>query len=565
MVSKLFYFFKKESNRITEAAFLIGVFALLSQVLGLLRDRMLAHVVGPGTTLDIYYAGFRIPDIIYNSISTLFSITVLLPFFIHLIEDKNDDSISRAGKLLNQLLTVFVVGVGSLCLLAFILMPWLSHYVAPGFSAAERSQLVILSRLLLLSPILLGVSNLFGTITQIYKRFVVYALTPVVYNIGIIFGIFFLLPYFGVVGLGIGVIIGAFLQVALQVPVLASKRFFPRFTFRIDFKEMKRIIFLSLPRTLGLSLSSITLSIIIAIATTLHEGAVSIFNFSFNLQSVPITIIGLSYSVAVFPMLSFSYAQGNIVLFKKQLVDACRQVIFWSLPVMFLFIVLRAQIVRVILGSGKFSWNDTRLTAAALALFTLSVLAQSLTGLLVRGYYAAGKTWRPLLVNLAFTALEVFTSLGCLYLFHHSDYFRYFIEDLLRVADVPGTDVLMLALGYSIGTIANYYALWFLFKHDFLKDGEAKPFRRTLFQSFCGAFFMGFTAYEFLGILSNYFDLDTVWGILMQGVIAGIAGIIVGVCVLVLLKNEELKDVYNALHRRIFKNKIIITEDQHLS
>ncbi|MEN9582793.1 MAG: hypothetical protein RL641_747 [Candidatus Parcubacteria bacterium] len=557
MVSRIFSFFRKESNRITEAAFLIGLFALLSQFLGLIRDRSLAHVLGPSTTLDTYYAAFRVPDIIFASVSTLVSITVLIPFFIDKLEHKDKES---ARSLLNQIFTVFSCGIAIIALLAFLLMPFLSHYIAPGFTEVERASLISMSRIMLLSPIFLGLSNLFSTITQLYKRFIIYALAPILYNLGIIIGIYFFMPRFGGQGLAFGVALGAFLHMLIQLPVLSARGFSPRFTKKIDWTETRRIFLLSLPRTLGLALSSITIAIIIAIATTLETGAVSIFNFSFNLQAVPITIIGLSYSVAAFPSLSRAFAEGRIDVFKKQILSVARQIIFWSLPVMALFIVLRAQIVRVILGSGQFSWDDTRLTAAALALFTLSVVAQSLIGLLVRGYYAAGKTRRPLVINLVFTALEVFLALAFLYLFRHYDTFKYFIEGLLRVDNVPGTEILMLPLGYSIGTICNYWALWMLFQKDFLTKGEGKPLRKTLFQSFSAAVLLGSVSYAILSITGNIFSINTTYELLAQGAVATFVGVIFGGIILALLRSEELKVVMSALRKKIWKAETIVSE-----
>lgn len=557
MVSRIFRFFKKESSRITEAAFLIGLFALLSQILGLIRDRSLASVLGPSTTLDIYYAGFRIPDIIFASVSTLVSITVLIPFFIDKLEHKDKES---AKSLLNQIFTVFSGGIVIISILAFILMPMLSHWIAPGFSDVERVNLIAMSRIMLFSPIFLGLSNLFSTITQLYKRFIIYAFAPIVYNLGIIVGIFFFMPSLGIYGLGLGVVLGAFLHMLIQLPVLASHGFYPRPTFKIDWKEIRRIFLLSLPRTLGLALSSITIAIIVAIATTLETGAVSIFNFSFNLQAVPITIIGLSYSVAAFPTLSKAFAEGKMDVFKKQILSVAKQVIFWSLPVMALFIVLRAQIVRVILGSGQFTWSDTRLTAAALALFTISVVAQSLIGLLVRGYYAAGKTRRPLVINLIFTGLEVILALAFLYFFRNFPVFKYFIEGILRVSDVPGTEMLMLPLGYSIGTIFNYWALWMLFKKDFLTNGEGKPLRNTLFQGFSAAVFMGAAAYIVLAISGELFKIDGTFELLAQGAVATLAGVIVGGIVLYILGSKELNVVMGALRKKIWKTETIVSE-----
>lgn len=320
---------------------------------------------------------------------------------------------------------------------------------------------------------------------------------------------------------------------------------------------------LSLPRTLALALNSIAIAVIVSIASTIREGSISLFNFAYNLQSVPISIIGVSYSVAAFPALAHAFSTGQITNFKEQIVNASRQIIFWSLPIVFLFIVLRAQIVRVILGSGSFSWSNTRLTAAALALFAISVVAQSLIVLFTRGYYAAGKTRRPLVVNLVFTALEIIFAILLLKYFQSHAEFRYFIESLLRVEDVPGTALLMLPLGYSLGTILNFFGLWFLFKYDFLKDRRGS-LARTFFEVFAASFFMAFVAYLFLGLFGRIFDINTFWGILGQGFLSGIFGIFAGIVVFVLLKNQEFKEVIATFRKKFWKTKIILPSQTDL-
>ena len=157
---------------------------------------------------------------------------------------------------------------------------------------------------MLLSPILFGLSNLFSTITQVFKKFFVYALAPVLYNIGILVGVLFLYPLWGLTGLAFGVILGAFLHMIIQLPVVVRHGFFPTFSFNIDWKSIWSMIRLSLPRTLGLSFHSFVFIVLIALASNISEGSVSILRFSFNLQSVPLALIGLSYSVAAFPILA---------------------------------------------------------------------------------------------------------------------------------------------------------------------------------------------------------------------------------------------------------------------
>ncbi len=297
---------------------------------------------------------------------------------------------------------------------------------------------------MLLSPLLLGLSNLLGTVTQAFRKFFVYALSPIVYNFGIILGALFLYPVFGITGLAWGVVLGALFHVAIQIPVIIKHGFIPKIRIAKHLAVVKEVMKVSVPRTLALSLSKITLLILTGIATFMPEGSISVFNFAFALQSVPLAIIGVSYSTAAFPVLVETFSSKNMQAFIEHVLRPARQIVFWSLPVVVMFIVLRAQIVRVILGTGNFTWSDTRLTAAALALFALSVLAQSLILLLVRGYYAAGKTYRPFLVNTIATALTVLMVFGLLSVYHNVPVFKYFLESLFRIENIPGTEVIIL-------------------------------------------------------------------------------------------------------------------------
>lgn len=553
MVRKIFSIFNKEFN-INQAALLLGSFALISQILGLLRDRSLAHFLGPSSTLDIYYAAFRVPDFIFTAIASLASFTVLVPFLIEKLKEGSDQSAAR--RFLSNTFSSFSIIIILSSVLAFIFMPFLARLVAPGFSDTMHGELVMISRIMLLSPILLGLSNLLGTVTQVFNKFFVYALSPVFYNLGILIGVLFMYPKWGIVGLAGGVVLGAFLHFIIQIPIVAQHKLIPSFSFKIDFSQIRQVVLLSLPRTLGLAFGNISIIAIMALASLISEGSISIFNFSFNLQSVPLAIIGVSYSVAAFPTLARLFSNNEKNLFIDKIISAARQMIFWSLPVIFLFIVLRAQIVRVILGSGQFSWSDTKLTAAALALFVASLLAQSLILLLVRGYYAAGRTARPLVINFIFSLLSVIFAYFFLKGFQGNPSFQKFFESLFRVDGTKSTAVLMLPLAYSSGIILNFFALWFLFKKDFL-DKSINYLQKTFFEVLGASFVIGIVTYKFLGIFGQIFDLETFWGILIQGLFAGLLGILAGVIILKLIKNEEFASLVKALRTKFWQTKII--------
>ena len=559
-MEKIFRIFSREYGNVNQAALLLGFFAFLSQVLALFRDRAMAHFIGPSPTLDAYYAAFRIPDLIFICIASLASITVLVPFIV--AKMKGDEVTDVARKYLNDIFTVFLFLMLFVSFVAFILMPYLSNLIAPGFDAEFQDKLVGLSRILLLSPILLGLSNLFGTVTQLFRKFFIYALSPIFYNLGIIVGIIFFYPIFDIYGLAIGVVLGALMHLVVQIISSIQSGFTPGISLSINFQDIKNVALTSLPRTLGLAFNNISLIAIISLASFLKEGSISVFNFSFNLQSVPLNIIGISYAVAAFPTLAKSVSLGQMDEFRNQLKQAARAIVFWSLPVIFLFIVVRAQIVRVILGSGAFSWENTRLVAACLAIFSISVVAQGIITLLSRAYYANGDTKRPLIVNFSCSILIIFLSYGFMYLFENVLFFRYFVESLLKVSDIAGTEVLMLPLAYSVGTILNAGLHWYFVRKDFMQGDSF--ITKTFFQSLGASFFLGLVAYIFLNILSPIFGTTTFWGVFLQGFISGIFGIIAAVIVLYLLGSEELKAVTKTLHTKFWKVKILPPAQEEL-
>ncbi|MCX6751687.1 MAG: murein biosynthesis integral membrane protein MurJ [Candidatus Nomurabacteria bacterium] len=559
-MQRILRIFSKEYGNINQAALLLGCFTFLSQVLALFRDRFIAHFIGPSAGLDAYYAAFRVPDLIFISIASLASITVLIPF---IVEKMNGEKVTdEARKVLNDVFTVFFITMVVVSFVAFLIMPYLASFIAPGFTPIMQAKVVLFSRIMLLSPILMGLSNLFGTVTQLFRKFFIYSLSPIFYNIGIIIGITFLYPIFGINGLVLGVVLGALMHLSIQVFASFGCGFTPRFSFNINFKEIKKIALTSLPRTLGLSFNNIALISIIAFASYLSSGSISIFNFSFNLQSVPLNIIGISYAVAAFPTLVKSFSGEKKDEFRNHLKSTARQIVFWSLPVIFLFIVLRAQIVRVILGSGSFSWENTRLVAASVAVFSISILAQGMTALLSRAYYATGNTKRPLTVNLFCSILIIILSFVFLRIFENVAVFRYFIESLLKVENISGTEVLMLPLAYSVGTILNFILHWYFVRRDFM---EHESFiTKTFFQSLGASFFIGVVAYIGLNIFSPIFGTTTGWGVFLQGFISGILGIGVGVLVLYLLKNEEIKDLVKTLKTKFWRTGVLVAPQEEL-
>jgi len=534
MVKWFFSLFNRDFGGLHEAAFLLGVSAIFSQILALFRDRLFASTFGTGTTLDIYYASFRIPDLIYVIIASLVAATVLIPFLIDRFASHSHEDVRH---FLNSVLTMFLGLLLGASLLAFILLPYVADTLVPGFSEKELSSFILLSRILLIQPIFLGLSNLLGAVTQAFRRFFLYALAPILYNVGIIIGILFFYEPFGIAGLGYGVILGAFLHLIVQIPFVADRNLIPIPTSRPNMGDIKNVFMLSLPRTVTLSANNVIVIILTALASLLGSGSIAVFNLSYNLQAVPLAVIGMSYSVAAFPTLVKLFAEGNKEHFVRYIVVAAKHIIFWSLPALSLFIVLRAQIVRVILGAGAFTWTDTRLTAASLALFSFSVVAQGLILLFVRGYYAAGNTKKPLMANLSASIVTILLAFVFLRWFERFPAFTNFFEVLFRVSDVAGTKILMLPLAFSLGSLLNMTILWQFFKRDFKEHYISV--RKSVFTALAGALIIGTVSFYLLRFFDDFFNINTFTGIFMQGFLSGIGGIISGMVFFEFIKDKE--------------------------
>lgn len=536
-----------EVRGLHQAAYLLALFALLSQLLALVRDRLLAGAFGAGPELDLYYAAFRIPDVLFATVASLLSIYALLPVLA---------KFSGEGEVvgfLERTLLVFFAAMGALALALFVFAPQLLALVAPGLAGPQLTEL---TRIMLLQPILLGASNIVGALTQMRHRFLLYSLSPLLYNLGIIAGIVWLYPVLGLAGLAWGVVLGAALHLLVQLPFLG--RGAPGVPWGKTVAGLREVLMLSVPRTAALAAGQVTLLVLVALATLLPAGSLAVFTFAFNLQAVPLAIIGVSYSVAAFPTLSRLHAEGQAQEFMRHVQGALRHVLFWAVPATVFVIVLRAQLVRAILGTGLFDWQETRLVAAALALFIVSLAAQSITLLVARGYYAAGNTRKPLWFAGAGVAVAVAAALLLVEAFAANHLWREFVETLLRVDGIAGTAVLMLPLAYCLGAlVAAGFGLWH-FTRDF--GLPRRPLGKLFLHTFGASTIGGAVAYAVLALTGNAIDINTLPGIVLQGAAAGIAGLGVSAVVLMLLRNQEIAEAYQALRRRVAPAPVVLEQ-----
>ncbi len=551
MVKRVFKFMYSEIRGLHQAAYILALFAFGSQLLALVRDRLLAHTFGASNELDIYYAAFKLPDLMFALFASVLSVYVLLPFVTRAREAGDTPS---GANILGQMFTIFLVVYTLVATLLFIFAPYVVKVVFPGL-VGDSETVVTLLRILLLQPLLLGISSLFGVVTQLSQRFVLYAISPLIYNLGIIFGIAVLYPHLGLVGLVVGVVLGALGHMLVQLPLILKSELSFGLVKQFDFVLLRSILFVAIPRAITLSVQQVVLLVLVGMATLMTAGSVSIFQFAYNLQSVPLAIIGMSYSVAAFPVLANLFAQNKQDIFNIHVYTALRHIIFWSFPIIALIIVLRAQIVRVVLGSGEFDWNDTRLTAAMLALFTIALTAQSFMLLLVRAFYAGGNTRLPLIIALIGASTAITSAYVFLHYFTNSLVFRSVLESLFRLEGTSGTEVFVLALAFVTGILIEMVILIAVATAMFGIKWEG--IGKRVLEATSAALVAGGLAYSTLAFVVDGVNQETFLGILLQGALAGIVGVIGAIVTYRLFKSKELDEIYRSLHAKFFKKDVI--------
>jgi putative peptidoglycan lipid II flippase len=526
----------RKTKNITEAAYILAASSIFSALLGLFRDRLLAGRFGAGEELDIYYAAFRIPNLVFGLLISGGVIAAFLPVFSEYYSKNKKE----AWRLTSNVLNVFLFFSILICALLAIFVPVFINLIVPGFNPQNKALTILLTRIIFLSPIFFGISNIFASVLQYFNRFFVYALAPIFYNLGIIFGILFLAPIFGLPGLAYGVILGAFFHWFVQVPTVIRCGFSWRPIFDLFSSGLRKIFRLMVPRTISALTSHFNLIIITAIASTLGAGNIAIFNFSEHLRSLPIGIVGGSFAVAAYPFLARSWANQRKEKFLKNFSLTFRQILFLIIPLSFSIFVLRAQIVRLILGTGKFGWLETQLTAASLGLFAIGIFAYALIPFIVRAFFSLQDTKTPLFVSIFSLSLNIGLSFLFVWLLKFPNFFSDSIASFLKLQGIENFSVvgLPLALTFS-GIFQLLLLLVYLYRKvgDFYLKEIWSSFSRIVLVSLVMAICLWLT----LHFMAGFVNMQKALGVLTQTAFASLVGVFVFGLLVYFLKFEELK------------------------
>lgn len=511
---------------VTVGALIIASGFVVSKIVGLIARSLLLARFGAGDITDVYQAAFKLPDLIFNIIVLGALSAAFVPVFLQYWDRGSGQT--EAWRLTNAMLTVLTVIVGSLALLGVLAAPVVVPWLAPGFGPEKQQQTIELTRIMLLATLFFSASNVVSGVLTALRRFLNYSLAPVLYNLGIIAGILLLYPLIGITGLAWGVVLGSFFHLAVQLPELTRAGFRSRFLFAIRDRGVRRVLKLMAPRTIGLAVTQIEQTVSLIIASTLAAGSVTVLAAANDLQSVPLNIFGVSMAVSVFPLFSQAFQEQNTAKFVEHFSRSIRRILLLIVPTTVLLLVLRAHIVRVIFGFGQFDWTATKLTAQALGLYSLSLFAQSLVPILARSFYAFQDTKTPVLIGLLTVPIDIGLA--------------FFLSHLFGVLGI--------VLAFSISSVFTMLLLFAVLRIR-LGDLDDRSIIRGVGWILLASLAMAAVIWLMLRFLVAGVDQHTRVGILLQGGVAGVTGLLVYVAVLYYFVPEEIGVVRRWIQRAL--------------
>ena len=460
-----------------DSVFTVMFLLLLTKILGFVKLRIFAQLFGASHELDIFWASFTIPDIIFMVIVGGALNAAIIPILSDVLYDKGKE---KFNKVFQQLTLVFF-GLSFFALLfVFIFSPQITLWIVSNdyaqkifdmsyrISSSDYTLFIRLFRIGLLSPLFLSVSGFVTAYLQVRKRFFITSLAPLFYNIAMIGGTYVLTQFtsLGVESIAISAVIGSMLHLGIQIPQLIKyiksdecKLF--DFKFVNDIYVVKAFK-LAIPRMLGVLGEQFNTIVNTFISFTLTAGALSAYRFAYSLHMFPVNIIGSAVAQVALPDLAQYSTKNEDHQFKKTLNDAIQLSLYLVFPIVAIMLILRLPIVRLIYGTGAFDWQDTLLTAWTLALLSISIIGQTIAQIVLRAFYALKNTWIPLFA----ISIGIVINLLGVYLFtnffsHYYDWRPILEQILTQVAHANGNGLLPVLKSFISDT-----AIWVTTRGD---------------------------------------------------------------------------------------------------
>lgn len=402
---------------------------IFSQILGLIRQRLLVSIFGASNTLGIYLAATRIPDFLFQIIIAGALSSAFIPVFSEFLE-KN--KVSQAHELGSRLIILGFLIFSIISIFLFIFADFFSGLIAPGFSSVQITLMGQLIRIIIFSELLFLLGSFLSVILQSYNHFFIPGIATAFYNLGMIIGIIFLSPVVGIFSAAYGSLLGAFIFILVQLPM--SKKigfsFKPSFNFKTE--GIREVLHLMVPRTLTIAVFQFGTMITLTLVSFLPSPGRNyvILDYAQTLAFAPVILFGQTIAQAAFPVLSRE--KERLEEFKTTFITSFNQMLYLVLPVSVLILVLRIPVVRLVFGAGQFDWEATVLTGRTLAFFSFAIFAQALIYLVSRAFYALHDTKTPLIISTITTLIMVMMSF--LFVF----YYKLGIESIALASSISG-------------------------------------------------------------------------------------------------------------------------------
>ena len=398
--------FLKENSSILSAAAVIMGASLASALLGLIRTRLLiTYFYNDTAILDVFWAAFRLPDMVFQIIIVGALSSAFIPVFSKYIGNKYESS-KHASSMINAIMLVMVL----LTVLLLIYARPLSALIAGGFESSQLDLMANLTRIMAAAQLFFGFSSFLTGIIQSHQRFLIPALSPILYNLGIIIGIVALGPTIGIYGPAVGVVLGAILHLLAQLPLAKKLGFHYTPTISPKSSAVAEMLRLMGPRVLTLSLTQIEATIIVTFSSWLNTGTVTLMAIAQQLSAMPVRLIGVPIGQASLPFFAKNSSSKERAELSNMVNHTILEMLYLALPLSAMVLVLRIPLVRLAYGADSFPWAETVLTGKLVAILALSIAARSLTHVLVRVFYALHNTTVPLVANLLSTVINVSVS-----------------------------------------------------------------------------------------------------------------------------------------------------------
>ena len=366
-----------------------------AKLISLAQTFVIARAFGITADYDAFVTANKVPEQIYNVIAGGAIAFAFIPVFTGLLARQEQDKAWRtASHVVNTIFTATFIA----SLLAFIFAPWLiANVVAPGFDLVNQAQTVALMRILLVSTLIFSVSGIAMGVLQSYNMFLFPALAPIMYDVGILFGVLVLIPVMGISGIAVGAVLGAALHLGVQVPGLARIGIHWKPEWGWNDPELRRVIKLMIPRVADIGVVSVLAIVTSNILSRLGTGAASAFDWGWRLMQIPETLIGTAMGVVIFPTLAALSSLGDVAGKRDAMSGALRFILIGTIPSAIGLILIGRPMISL-LERGAFDSSASALVYSTLQFFALGIIVHSALEIIARSFYADKDTFTPLLV-----------------------------------------------------------------------------------------------------------------------------------------------------------------------